>query len=138
MQEEDRHNTTVKIDEGIRNDSPKESEEDLHNINEDLCKAITLYKPSLIVGHQTGITNSAIANIDTCNQQDNINSQSYISDSGILEFNLEKHRTRYASLLWDYGVNKACTEYISDNQDPSRPKCTFIPPEDREMIHVEQ
>ncbi|KAF3627337.1 hypothetical protein FXO37_29899 [Capsicum annuum] len=53
------------------------------------------------------------------------------------EFDSKKHRTRYASLLWDYGVNKACTEYVSDNQDPPRPKCTFIRSEDTEMIDVE-
>ncbi|KAF3624144.1 hypothetical protein FXO37_31503 [Capsicum annuum] len=34
------------------------------------------------------------------------------------EFDSKKHRTRYASLLWDYGVNKACPGYVSDNQDP--------------------
>ncbi|PHT63918.1 hypothetical protein T459_32216 [Capsicum annuum] len=33
------------------------------------------------------------------------------------EFNSKKHRTRYASLLWEYGVNKACTGYVSENQD---------------------
>ncbi|KAF3623099.1 hypothetical protein FXO38_30928 [Capsicum annuum] len=43
----------------------------------------------------------------------------------------------YASLLWDYGVNKACTGYVGDNQDPPRPKRTFIPSEDTEMIDVE-
>ncbi|PHT42996.1 hypothetical protein CQW23_17021 [Capsicum baccatum] len=53
------------------------------------------------------------------------------------EFDPKKHRTRYASLLWDYGVNKACTGYISDNQNPPRPKRTFIPSEDTEMIDVE-
>ncbi|PHT39093.1 hypothetical protein CQW23_22666 [Capsicum baccatum] len=53
------------------------------------------------------------------------------------KFDLKKHRTRYASLLWDYGVNKACTGYLSDNQDPPRPKHTFILYEDTEMIDVE-
>ncbi|KAF3618056.1 putative protein EIN4-like [Capsicum annuum] len=53
------------------------------------------------------------------------------------KFDPKKHRTRYASLLWDYGVNKACTGYVSDNQDPPRPKRTFIPCEDIEMIDVE-
>ncbi|KAF3679173.1 hypothetical protein FXO38_02875 [Capsicum annuum] len=28
------------------------------------------------------------------------------------EFDSKKHRTRYTSLLWDYGVNKACTRYV--------------------------
>ncbi|KAM3326616.1 hypothetical protein P3S67_001742 [Capsicum chacoense] len=53
------------------------------------------------------------------------------------EFDPKKHRTRYASLLWDYGVNKACTGYVSDNQDPPRSKRTFIRSEDTKMIDVE-
>ncbi|PHT42591.1 hypothetical protein CQW23_16616 [Capsicum baccatum] len=53
------------------------------------------------------------------------------------KFDPKKQRTRYTSLLWDYGVNKACTGYVSDNQDPPRPKRTFIRSEDTEMIDVE-
>ncbi|KAM3325234.1 hypothetical protein P3S67_000359 [Capsicum chacoense] len=53
------------------------------------------------------------------------------------EFDSKKHRTRYTSLLWDYGVNKACTEYVSDNQDSPGPKRIFIRSEDTEMIDVE-
>ncbi|PHU18104.1 hypothetical protein BC332_13799 [Capsicum chinense] len=53
------------------------------------------------------------------------------------EFDPQMHRTRYTSLLWDYGVNKACNESVSYNQDPPRPKHTFIPSEDIEMIDVE-
>ncbi|PHT31882.1 hypothetical protein CQW23_28219 [Capsicum baccatum] len=53
------------------------------------------------------------------------------------EFDSKKHRTRYASLLWDYCVNKACTGYVSDNQDSPRPKRTFIRSEDTDMIDVE-
>ncbi|KAM3360302.1 hypothetical protein P3S68_020014 [Capsicum galapagoense] len=53
------------------------------------------------------------------------------------EFDSKKHHTRYAYLLWDYGVNKTCTGYVSDNQDPPRPKQTFIRSEDTEMIDVE-
>ncbi|KAM3320721.1 hypothetical protein P3S67_007923 [Capsicum chacoense] len=54
-----------------------------------------------------------------------------------LEFDLKKHCTRYASLLWDYGVNKVCTGYVSDNDYLPRPKRTFIQSEDTEMIDVE-
>ncbi|KAM3217471.1 hypothetical protein P3L10_026914 [Capsicum annuum] len=53
----------------------------------------------------------------------------YLSDQHQIsssEFDPKKHHTRYTSLLWDYCVNKACTGYVSDNQDPPRPKCTFI------------
>ncbi|PHT78135.1 hypothetical protein T459_16187 [Capsicum annuum] len=53
------------------------------------------------------------------------------------EFDPKKHRTRYASLVWDYGMNKACTGYVSDNQDPPRSKRTFIRSEDTKMIDVE-
>ncbi|PHT52825.1 hypothetical protein CQW23_07287 [Capsicum baccatum] len=53
------------------------------------------------------------------------------------EFDSKKHRTRYASLLWDYGVNKTWIRYVSDNQDPPRPKHTFIQSEDTTMIDVE-
>ncbi|PHT33683.1 hypothetical protein CQW23_25483 [Capsicum baccatum] len=117
-----------------------ESEEDLHNTDEDLSKAITLYVPPSPPAYPIGIIDSVVAAIDTCDLQGNTYSQSYISDSFIAatsQFDLEKHHTIYASLLWDYGVNKAYTGYVSDNQDLPRPKRTFIPPENTEMIHVE-
>ncbi|PHT31813.1 hypothetical protein CQW23_28150 [Capsicum baccatum] len=53
------------------------------------------------------------------------------------DFNPEMHRTRYASLLWNYGVNKVSNGYISDNQNPLRSKHAFIPSEDTKMIDVE-
>ncbi|PHU05300.1 hypothetical protein BC332_26122 [Capsicum chinense] len=53
------------------------------------------------------------------------------------EFDPKKHHTRYTFLLWDYGVNKSCTGYVSDNQDLPRPKRTFIQSEDTEMIDAE-
>ncbi|KAF3650258.1 hypothetical protein T459_16592 [Capsicum annuum] len=53
------------------------------------------------------------------------------------EFDPEKHRTRYASFLWDYGVNKACNGYVRDNQDLPGPKRIFIPSEDTKTIDVE-
>ncbi|PHT36307.1 hypothetical protein CQW23_24007 [Capsicum baccatum] len=52
------------------------------------------------------------------------------------EFDSGLHHTRYVSLLWDYGVNKASNGYISGSQDPPSPKHTFIPSEDTEMIDV--
>ncbi|PHT67536.1 hypothetical protein T459_27023 [Capsicum annuum] len=249
VQKENRHNTIAEIDEGIRDERLKESEKDLHNTDEDLSKAITLYVPPSPPAYPTGIIDSVVAAIDTCDLQGNTYSRSYISDSVIaatsqvpvcktnltyvrkkpakknwqpsklyqspfvnifysgskdkeviqsckklnypfeghniygpyvkelfskfslwmsvglyrtqasrncglfvaayaeylsdghqipsLEFDLEKHHTIYASLLWDYGVNKAYTGYVSDNQDLPRPKRTFIPPENTEMIHIE-
>ncbi|KAF3666436.1 putative protein EIN4-like [Capsicum annuum] len=64
----------------------------------------------------------------------------YLSDGHQIlssEFDPRLHHTRYASLLWDYSVNKASNGYVSDNQDPPRAKRTFIPSEDTKMIDVE-
>ncbi|KAM3340046.1 hypothetical protein P3S68_029916 [Capsicum galapagoense] len=64
----------------------------------------------------------------------------YISDRhqiASLDFDPKNHHTRYTSLLWDYGVNKACNRYVSDNQDLPRSKCIFVPSKDTEMIDVE-
>ncbi|KAF3663345.1 hypothetical protein FXO38_10687 [Capsicum annuum] len=81
VQEEDRHNTTAEIDEGIRDKRLKNSEEDLHKTNKDLSKIITLYVPPLpaaypkgITDSQSFITDSAIAAIDICNLQGNTDS----------------------------------------------------------------
>ncbi|PHT36450.1 hypothetical protein CQW23_24150 [Capsicum baccatum] len=65
----------------------KDSEEALHNTDEDLSKAITL---------DCGLFVATYAE--------------YLSDRHQIpssDFDQEMHRTRYASLLWDYGVNKA-------------------------------
>ncbi|KAF3626547.1 hypothetical protein FXO38_27437 [Capsicum annuum] len=112
---------------------------------------ITMYVPPLPDAYPTGITDSSIVAIGTCNLQGNTDSQSYINDSAIVAisqivdgivqkssgFDQKIHCTKYASLLWDYGVNKESNEYVSDNQNPPRPKRTFIPSEDIEMIDVE-
>ncbi|PHU09484.1 hypothetical protein BC332_21344 [Capsicum chinense] len=177
---------------------------------------LTMHVPPLPDAYPTGITDSSIVAIGTCNLQGNTDSQSYISDSAIIaisqgsfywvlavivlkercihvysslkghrecidwslleaykekmdqytfdvqivdgivqkssayteylsdghqipssDFDKKIHCTRYASLLWDYGVNKESNEYVSDNQNPPRPKRTFIPSEDIEMIDVE-
>ncbi|PHU02897.1 hypothetical protein BC332_28148 [Capsicum chinense] len=67
LQEDDRHHTDVEVDEGIRKERVKESKEDLHNTNEDLSKAITLYVPPSPAAYPTG----------------NTESQCYISDNAI-------------------------------------------------------
>ncbi|KAM3358602.1 hypothetical protein P3S68_021535 [Capsicum galapagoense] len=67
LQEDDRHNTDVEVDEGIRKEHVKESEEDLQKIDNDLSKVITLYVPPSPVTYPTG----------------NTDSQCYISDSVI-------------------------------------------------------
>lgn len=40
------------------------------------------------------------------------------------------HRIKYASFSWDYELDKTMNEYISDNQDPPKPKQTYIHSDD--------
>ncbi|PHT69820.1 hypothetical protein T459_24924 [Capsicum annuum] len=42
------------------------------------------------------------------------------------DFNTVSQRARYASLLWHYGVTKAEKGYTSDNNDPPRPKNSYL------------
>ncbi|KAF3667962.1 hypothetical protein FXO37_09764 [Capsicum annuum] len=190
--------------EGAAEESLKESEEALHNTDEDFSKAITLYILPSRAAYPTWITYFDVAAINTCNRQGNIDSQYYISDNAIAvisqkeskldttseyryatvncvfmnyihdtythyhrshsEIDLNSHDENVrsikvasvkrsiceimqglcisAGILWhlineDYGVNKTCTGYVSENQDPPRPKHTFIQSEDTEMIDVE-
>ncbi|KAG5579830.1 hypothetical protein H5410_050457 [Solanum commersonii] len=46
-------------------------------------------------------------------------------------------RSRYATLLWKYGTDKAKAGYVSKNDDPTRLKGVFIPLTDDELINVE-
>ncbi|PHU29267.1 hypothetical protein BC332_01360 [Capsicum chinense] len=50
------------------------------------------------------------------------------------EFEADSQRARYASLLWNYGVTKAEKGYTSDNDDPPRPKNTFLQSPDESAI----
>ncbi|PHU24507.1 hypothetical protein BC332_09614 [Capsicum chinense] len=72
LQEDDRHITDA-----------EESEEALHNTDEDLSKFITLYVPPSRAIYPTGINYEDAATIDTCDRQGNIDSQCYISDNDI-------------------------------------------------------
>ncbi|PHT86670.1 hypothetical protein T459_08776 [Capsicum annuum] len=83
LQEDDRHSTDAEVDEAIKKKRVTESEEALHNTDEDLSKAITLYVPPSRAAYPTGINYIDAAAIDTCDRQGNINSQCYISDSAI-------------------------------------------------------
>ncbi|KAF3625413.1 hypothetical protein FXO37_30869 [Capsicum annuum] len=115
VQEEDRHNTAAEIDEGIRDELLKVS---FHWV----LAFIVLKKKCIRV-------------------YDSLKAYAeYLSDGHQIpssEFDPEMYRTRYTSLLWGYGLNKASNEYVDDNQDPPRPKRTFIPSEITEMIDVE-
>ncbi|PHU15456.1 hypothetical protein BC332_16661 [Capsicum chinense] len=50
------------------------------------------------------------------------------------EFEAASQRACYASLLWHYGVTKEKKGYTSDNDDPSRPKNTFLQSPDESAI----
>ncbi|PHT35048.1 hypothetical protein CQW23_26848 [Capsicum baccatum] len=42
-------------------------------------------------------------------------------------FEAEYHRMQYASLLQNYGIRKAKKDYLSENDDPPRPRTKTIP-----------
>ncbi|XP_047250063.1 uncharacterized protein LOC124885855 [Capsicum annuum] len=52
----------------------------------------------------------------------------------LCEFEAASQRAWYASLLWHYGVTKAKKDYTSDNDDPPRPKNTFLQSPDESAI----
>ncbi|KAG5627783.1 hypothetical protein H5410_013001 [Solanum commersonii] len=44
---------------------------------------------------------------------------------------------RYATLLWKYGMDKFKTGYVSDNDDPTRPKSFYTIPAEGGLINIE-
>ncbi|PHT37987.1 hypothetical protein CQW23_21560 [Capsicum baccatum] len=50
------------------------------------------------------------------------------------KFKAISQRSRYASLLWHYGVMKSKKGYTGDNDDPPRPKNTFLQSSDESSI----
>ncbi|WMV34494.1 hypothetical protein MTR67_027879 [Solanum verrucosum] len=46
-------------------------------------------------------------------------------------------RSRYATLLWNYDSEKAEVGYVSDNDDPSKPRSHFTPPNHDALINLE-
>ncbi|KAH0702949.1 hypothetical protein KY285_017227 [Solanum tuberosum] len=44
---------------------------------------------------------------------------------------------RYATLLWKYGMDKFKAGYVSDNDDPTRPKSGYTTPAEGGIINVE-
>ncbi|PHT41732.1 hypothetical protein CQW23_20586 [Capsicum baccatum] len=83
LQEDDRHIIVAEIVEAIMKERIRESEEALHNTDEDLSKVITFYVPPSRATYPTGINYEDAATIDTCDRQGNIDSQCYISDNDI-------------------------------------------------------
>ncbi|KAG5619956.1 hypothetical protein H5410_005174, partial [Solanum commersonii] len=55
----------------------------------------------------------------------------YLSDEiniPSISFQSDYFRNRYATLLWKYGMNKFKAGYVSDNDDPTRPKSFYTIP----------
>ncbi|KAF3617054.1 hypothetical protein FXO38_34215 [Capsicum annuum] len=48
-------------------------------------------------------------------------------DVSSVDFEAEYHRMRYAALLQNYGLQKAKKGYVSDNDDPPRPRTKKSP-----------
>ncbi|KAK4736951.1 hypothetical protein R3W88_000648 [Solanum pinnatisectum] len=46
-------------------------------------------------------------------------------------------RKRYAALLWSYGSDKAKGGYVSENDDPPKPKGLITPPPEEDLVHIE-
>uniref|UniRef100_M0ZJH2 Ulp1 protease family, C-terminal catalytic domain containing protein n=1 Tax=Solanum tuberosum TaxID=4113 RepID=M0ZJH2_SOLTU len=64
----------------------------------------------------------------------------YLSDEiniPFISFRSDYRRNRYATLLWKYGMNKFKAGYVSDNDDPTRPKSGYTTPTEGVMINVE-
>ncbi|KAH0755029.1 hypothetical protein KY290_025299 [Solanum tuberosum] len=54
-----------------------------------------------------------------------------------ISFQSDYLRNRYATLLWKYGMDKAKAGYVSDNDDPTRPKSDYTSPAEDGLINVE-
>ncbi|KAK4738268.1 hypothetical protein R3W88_001965 [Solanum pinnatisectum] len=64
----------------------------------------------------------------------------YLSD-GILVpkigFRSKYLRTRYGALLWNYGTEKAKAGYVSENDDPTRPRSHSKEPAQEDLVNVD-
>ncbi|PHT69057.1 hypothetical protein T459_28544 [Capsicum annuum] len=55
-----------------------------------------------------------------------------------VDFESEYHRMRYASLLQNYDIRKANKGYLSENDDPPRPRTKTLPnPNEYEIVSIE-
>lgn len=55
----------------------------------------------------------------------------YISDEiniSSTSFRSDYHHNRYTTLLWKYDMDKDKAEYVSDNDNPARPKSGYTTP----------
>ncbi|KAG5619586.1 hypothetical protein H5410_004804 [Solanum commersonii] len=63
----------------------------------------------------------------------------YLSDqikTSLVDFLPEYLRKRYGALLWSYGSEKAKGAYVSENDDPPKPKGVVTPPPEEDLVHI--
>ncbi|KAG5631757.1 hypothetical protein H5410_003474 [Solanum commersonii] len=63
----------------------------------------------------------------------------YLSDqieTSLVDFLPEYLRKRYGTLLWSYGSEKAKGAYVSENDDPPKPKSVVTQPPEEDLVHV--
>ncbi|WMV47148.1 hypothetical protein MTR67_040533 [Solanum verrucosum] len=64
----------------------------------------------------------------------------YLTDGQSLplaNFDVNLHRSRYGALLWNYGNQKASSGSVSDNEDPYKPRNTFVDSDGIEKINID-
>uniref|UniRef100_M1AV39 Ulp1 protease family, C-terminal catalytic domain containing protein n=1 Tax=Solanum tuberosum TaxID=4113 RepID=M1AV39_SOLTU len=63
----------------------------------------------------------------------------YLSDqieTSYVDFLLNIYAKRYGALLWSYGSEKAKGAYVSENDDPPKPKSVVTQPPEEDLVHV--
>ncbi|KAG5588071.1 hypothetical protein H5410_048505, partial [Solanum commersonii] len=63
----------------------------------------------------------------------------YLSDqieTSLVYFLPEYLRKRYGALLWSYGSEKAKGAYVSENDDPPKPKSVVTQPPEEDLVHI--
>ncbi|KAH0681580.1 hypothetical protein KY284_022665 [Solanum tuberosum] len=64
----------------------------------------------------------------------------FLSDQLVISpdgFRSDYLRNRYATLLWRYDNDKADDGYVSENDDPQKPKGQFTSPPEEDLVHIE-
>ncbi|XP_027769730.1 uncharacterized protein LOC107029123 [Solanum pennellii] len=66
----------------------------------------------------------------------------FLSDQLVIPPDTDGHlanylRNRYAALLWRYGSDKVNGGYISDNEDPPKPKGQFTTPTEDDIVNID-
>jgi len=65
-----------------------------------------------------------------------------LSDQLVIPPDIDGHlanylRNRYAALLWRYGSDKFKGGYISENDDPPKPKGQFTTPTEEDFVNID-